>query len=166
MTDELNKARIKPSNPAAKSRLATGIAGLDEILAGGLLSRATHLVAGAAGTGKTVFTQQVAFYQARQGINVLYLTFLSEGHDKMIANLEGFSFFDRSLIGPRIQYLSLYQEITANGGISQLIQTSREATLKNKARLVIIDGISSLRDFANSQGELRKALFDLNVQLS
>jgi len=130
MTDELNETRIKPGNPAARHRLATGIAGLDEILVGGVLNRSTHLVAGAAGTGKTVFTQQLAFYQARQGINVLYLTFLSEGHDKMIANLEGFSFFDRSLISTRIQYLSLYQEITANGGIGQLAQASREAALK------------------------------------
>lgn len=146
--------------------MATGIAGLDEILAGGLMNRATHLVAGAAGTGKTVLTQQLAFYQARQGTSVLYFTFLSESHEKMIANLEGFSFFDRSLISTRLQYLSLYHEVTVNGGIGHLAQVSREAVAKNKAKLVIVDGVGSLRDFATSRGELRKALFELNVQLS
>jgi circadian clock protein KaiC len=166
MTNEFNETRIRPGKPVARQRMATGVAGLDEIMAGGLLNRATHLVAGAAGTGKTVLTQQLAFYQAGQGTNVLYLTFLSESHEKMISNLEGFSFFDRSLIGSRIQYLSFYHEVTANSGVEHLAQASRESVLKHKAKLVIVDGISSLRDFAASRKELRKALFDLNVQLS
>lgn len=161
---ELNKPEAAPENPVLQ-RVSTGIAGLDIIMTGGLLGRATHLIGGASGTGKTVLTQQVAYYQAALGNNVLYLTILSESHEKLISNLNGFSFYDEKLVGTRLHYLSFYHEI-ATGGIANLIPACRSAILKYKAKLVIIDGVSSLRDFAISRGELRKVLFDLNAHLS
>jgi circadian clock protein KaiC len=146
-------------------RLSSGIKGLDLILAGGLLPGTTTLVAGASGTGKTLLTQQIAFCQAHQGTTVLCLTLLSESHEKMISNLAGFSFFDRELVGRQIHYLSLYSEVESEG-LAEFTLASRKAVLKYKARLVIVDGISSLRDFTNSRQEFRKILFDFNVQLS
>jgi circadian clock protein KaiC len=160
-------AEMHESAPGSQAtrRTSTGINGLDTILAGGLLARATHLLTGASGTGKTVLAQQIAYHHARQGNNVLNLTLLSESHDKMISNLSAFSFFDETLIGARIQYLSLYNEV-ASAGLAAFTPAVREAVLKQRAKLVIVDGISSLRDFASSRGELRKILFDFNAQLS
>ncbi|MDB5079624.1 MAG: hypothetical protein JWP00_1548 [Chloroflexi bacterium] len=146
-------------------RAPTGVYGLDIVLAGGLLSRSTYLIAGAPGTGKSVLAQQIAFQQARLGHKVLYLTLLSESHEKMLVNLQGFSFFDRAFVGDHINYLSLYQDIVT-GGLQSFISVTREAVLKSKAKLVVLDGVSSLRDFAGSRGDLRKALFDFNAQLS
>lgn len=146
-------------------RTTSGIAGFDTVMQGGLLNGATHLVAGASGTGKTVLTQQIAFHQAAQGNNVLCLTLLSESHEKMIVNLSAFSFFDENLIGAQIHYLSLYSEVEREG-LEAFNIASRRAVIKHKARLVIVDGVSSLRDFAETRREFRKVLFDFNTQLS
>ncbi len=153
-------------DPSQKpERTSTGVAGLDIVLAGGLLNRSTYLIAGAPGTGKSVLSQQVAFHKARMGHKVLYLTLLSESHEKMLVNLQGFSFYEEAFVGDRITYISLYQDI-ATGGVQRFAAVAREAVLKSSARLVIMDGISSLRDFAPSRGDLRKSLFDFNAQLS
>jgi len=55
----------------------TGIAGLDEVLHGGLLIGSLYLVEGDAGTGKTTLGLQFALEGVRQGEPVLYVT-LSE----------------------------------------------------------------------------------------
>ena len=157
--------KIIIENKVVRTQLATGVSGLDTVLAGGFLSRATYVIVGASGTGKTVLTQQVAFNHAQHGHKVLYLTFLSESHEKMLSNLTDFSFFDRSLIGDTIQYFSLYHEISTEG-IASLVTVARETVLKHRASLVVVDGVSALRDFAGSRRELRKELFDLNAQLS
>ncbi len=154
-----------PHSSQLPGRTSTGVSGLDIVLAGGLLNRSTYLIAGAPGTGKSVLAQQIAFHQARLGNKVLFLTLLSESHEKMLVNLQGFSFFDRNLVGDRITYLSLYQDVI-NGGLQNFTAVAREAVLKSSAKLVIMDGVSSLRDFAGSRGDLRKSLFDFNAQLS
>jgi len=148
-------------------RATSGINGLDVVLRGGFLERATHLIAGAPGTGKTVLAQQLAYHQAArvQDSSVLYLTLLTESHEKMLANLSSFAFFDPRMVGQQILYLSLYQQILTEG-LKGLTPFCREAVFKYKTRLVILDGVSSLRDFATSRGELRHILFDFNAQLS
>ena len=56
---------------------ATGVAGLDEILAGGLAKGRLFLVEGSPGTGKTTLASQFLMAGAEQGETVLYIT-LSE----------------------------------------------------------------------------------------
>ena len=46
------------SPPAESTRMATGIAGLDRVLGGGLLRGRMYVVKGHAGTGKTTFVLQ------------------------------------------------------------------------------------------------------------
>jgi len=45
-------------DPVSPPRISTGIAGLDNLLAGGLPRRGLYLLEGAAGTGKTTFALQ------------------------------------------------------------------------------------------------------------
>lgn len=147
--------------------MASGIEGLDIVLDGGLIDRTTYLLAGAPGTGKTVLSQQIAFNFARHKPqnNVLILTLLSESHEKLINNLASFSFFDEKLIGSRIQFLSLYQEIMSQG-LERLLAISRQSANEYKARLVIIEGVSAIRDFALNRLDMRRVIFDLNTQLN
>ena len=63
---------------ATLERLGTGSAALDAILGGGIPTRSVTVVAGEPGSGKTVFTLQTLFHQARQGKKCLYFTTLSE----------------------------------------------------------------------------------------
>ena len=57
--------------------LSTGVAGLDEILYGGLLEAQFYLVEGEPGTGKTTLSLQFLLEGARRGEPVLYIS-LSE----------------------------------------------------------------------------------------
>src|SRR5437667_307166 len=53
-----------PAMPAEITRVGTGIARLDDILAGGLPSRSVTVLAGAPGSGKTILAQQICFHQS------------------------------------------------------------------------------------------------------
>jgi circadian clock protein KaiC len=72
------------SNPPGSSRLATGVAGLDDILRGGLPSARMYLVEGDPGAGKTTFALQFLREGVRLGQRALYIT-LSETREELAA---------------------------------------------------------------------------------
>ena len=71
------KARKNSAGTNETTLAKTGIAGLDEVLPGGLTAGTLYLVEGAAGTGKTTLGLQFALEGVREGESVLYVT-LSE----------------------------------------------------------------------------------------
>ena len=56
-------------------RIATGIKGFDALVQGGLPKGSASLVAGAPGTGKTIFCLQALFNNALAGKNCLFFSF-------------------------------------------------------------------------------------------
>jgi circadian clock protein KaiC len=77
---------------AEKSRAATGIPGLDEILHGGFRTDRLYLVEGMPGSGKTTLAFQFLMEGARRGEKVLYVT-LSESEEEIrdVADSHGWS---------------------------------------------------------------------------
>ena len=73
-------------------KISSGIPALDQILGGGLLKGGVYIVQGAAGTGKTILANQIAFGRVAAGDKVAYITLLAESHARMIQHLELFSF--------------------------------------------------------------------------
>src|ERR1700748_1444092 len=69
---------------AAMRNCKTGVAGLDEILAGGMSKGRVFLVEGAPGTGKTTIATQFLLAGAEAGERCLYIT-LSENEDELRA---------------------------------------------------------------------------------
>ena len=72
---------------AVAHRVSTGIAGLDDILGGGLPAGRLYLLQGNPGAGKTTLALQFLMEGAARGERVLYIT-LSETRDEMIAVAE------------------------------------------------------------------------------
>jgi circadian clock protein KaiC len=145
-------------------RLASGVPGLDEVLGGGIPRGGILLVGGQPGVGKTVLSQQVMYHHVRQGGRGLFLTTLSEPVDKVLEHNEGFSWFDRALVGDRVAYLSLYeavQERGASGAVDVVVREMR----RQEATLLIVDGFRALHDLAASELEVRRFIFQLGGQL-
>ena len=65
---------MREDAPPDRSRVTTGIPGLDSILHGGLPRNHVYLVHGASGAGKTTLGLQFCLAGAQQGERVLYLT--------------------------------------------------------------------------------------------
>ena len=85
---------------SAPTRINMGVAGLDEILNGGLPANRVYLIEGEPGTGKTTLALQYLMEGARLGETGLYIT-LSESREELVAaarshgwTLDGFSIYD------------------------------------------------------------------------
>ncbi len=82
---------------ARRERIQVGIPGFDEIVHGGLPSGRSTLVAGATGTGKTVFGLQFLYGGAQLGEPGVLVTF-SERPEDLIANVQSFGWDLRGLV--------------------------------------------------------------------
>lgn len=87
---------------APTTRMPTGIPGCDELLHGGFVPSRTYLIAGAAGSGKTLFGLQWLIHGARAGQRCMYIT-LAEPGTEIERNVAGFGW---SLDGIEIVDLS------------------------------------------------------------
>lgn len=125
----------------------TGIAGLDYVT-GGLPPHGVTMLVGKPGTGKTVMALQIATHAAREGRDVIFFSVYSEPHEKVIAHMQNFAFFEPSYIGKQIELLSL-KSLVQSGGEETLSGILR--TIRGKRRpLVIIDGYRGLRHVVGS----------------
>lgn len=60
---------------STRERIKTGIPEFDELIGGGFYRGSINLIAGPTGSGKTIFALTMASNMAKQGLNVLYVTF-------------------------------------------------------------------------------------------
>jgi circadian clock protein KaiC len=145
-----------------RDRLATGIAGLDTILHGGLVRRGVYMVQGRPGGGKTILANQLCFHHAAQGGRVLYITLLTETHERMLFNLEQLSFFDPSLIPDRLTYVSAFSFLEDSGlkGLTEMLR--REARLR-QATLLVVDGLVAAAETADTKKDFKKFIHELQI---
>jgi len=118
----MTKARSSDS----LERFATGVAGLDAILSGGLLRGATYIVRGPPGAGKTILGNQICFHRVASGERALYVTLLAESHARMPAHLGSLEFFDPTPIAASLVYLSGYRALEQDGLTGLLDQVRKE----------------------------------------
>ncbi len=82
---------------SSKGSVFTGIDGFDELLLQGLPIGNSVIIAGGAGSGKTIFCLQTLINKANEGKRCLYMT-LEENEEKLIQHMEGFGWNPRELI--------------------------------------------------------------------
>ena len=150
----------KKKRPVEKRCASTGIAGLDNILNGGLARGRTFLVEGNPGTGKTTIALQYLLAGAAQGERGLYVT-MSETRDELHAGAasHGWSLGDievfeltppENLLTAEQQQSLLYSSDLELGETTQRIFEAFEAA---KPARVVLDSLSEIRLLA--QGSLR-----------
>ncbi|WPP02253.1 ATPase domain-containing protein [Pseudomonas sp. HR96] len=141
-------------------RLATGIVGFDALLKGGLVAGASYIVQGRPGSGKTILANQLGFYHVREGGRVLVATLLSESHERLFQYLSTLSFFDPSRIGNEIQFVSAFDTLE-NEGLDEVVKLLRREIVRQKATVLIVDGLLNARSKAESQIDTKKFIAEL-----
>lgn len=147
-----------------KRIVQTGIRTLDLLLGGGIPARQSIIVTGDPGTGKTILCSQIAFAHASRGERVVMATVASESHDKLMDELQGFSFFDPERIGNEIYVVSAYPWLQK--GPKDAKDLLLKSVKERKAKLLFIDGLRSLRDLWQNEAKLRDFLYEINVGLA
>jgi len=127
--------------PVSSRRQATGISGLDEMMAGGVLEGTTMGVMGPSGVGKTVLAMHFIYNGLQAGEHCLYVSF-EESRDQIVQNAGAFGWdlaaFEKSgtlsfLIGnPEVRY------------IDEHIKMIMDAVEKSGAKRVVIDSLSAI----------------------
>jgi circadian clock protein KaiC len=143
------------------SPLATGVAGLDRLLRGGLRRGGLYVVRGGPGSGKSVFAHQLGSRHIREERGrVLYLTALVESHNALLMQARTFSFFDPSTVAKTFYYASLYPAME-RGGLAELGEELRRLVREREPSLLIIDGVHALKRAVSSALEYQRWVHDL-----
>ena len=159
---------LDSGGPAPTSRIGTGIAGLDEVLCGGLTPNRLYVVEGMPGSGKTTLGLQFLIDGARRGESVLYVT-LSETTEELrdVAashgwDLEGIAI--RELVAsqehlePEDQYTMFHPSEVE---LSETTKTILEDVERNKPRRVVFDSMSEFRLLAGNALRYRRQILAL-----
>ncbi|ACA19498.1 Non-specific serine/threonine protein kinase [Methylobacterium sp. 4-46] len=145
-------------------RVPTGIAGLDEILGGGLFEGGVYIVQGTPGSGKTILANQVCFtHAAAGGRRALYVTLLAESHARMLGHIAPLGFFDSGAIPDRLTYLSAFRTLQ-DEGLSGLLTLLRREAAGREASLIVLDGVMAAEETADSAIEFKKFIHELQTQ--
>jgi len=149
-------------------QLSTGIAGLDEILSGGLAPSRIYLVEGAPGTGKTTIGLQFLMKGARHGEKVLYLC-LSETRDELqeVADSHGWDLSGITIVEPAVSEESLRpdeQSTMFHPSETELTETNQRLLAeveRVKPSRVVFDSLAELRLLAQNPLRHRRQLVAL-----
>jgi circadian clock protein KaiC len=145
-------------------KLPSGVAGLDEVLGGGIPELSFNLIAGGPGTGKTTLAQQIMFASASPERPALFVTILGEPPIKMLRYQQQFSFFDATKIPACIRFLHLGGELLADGleRVLAAIVTEVETT---SPKLVFIDSFRAVIRKAAEAGQMELQSFVQRLSL-
>lgn len=146
-----------PQNADSNAFLSTGIAGLDDVLRGGLTRDRLFLVEGSPGAGKTTLALQFLMEGARQGEPVLYITLSETGVELQAVaaahgwSLDGISIHEvlpsESILNPDEQYSIFAPSDVEMGTTTREIISIVESL---KPSRVVLDSLSELQLLASN----------------
>lgn len=154
-------------------RCRTGIAGLDEILKGGLPCNRLYVVEGEPGSGKTTMSLQFLMTGAAMGERSLYITFseteeelkaVAESHNWDISKIHmvDLSYLERQL-SPNAQNTLFHpSEIELNKITENLLQKIEEISPTR----IVFDSISEMRLLAETPLRYRRQILALKQALA
>ena len=158
---------IHRSHQLPVSVASTGVAGLDEILGGGLPSARLYLLDGSPGTGKTTLALQFLLAGAARGDTGLYVT-LSESREELeeVAtshgwSLEGIEVFElpaEDAAAAREAYTLFHP---AEVELQEVIDRMFASVERSNARLVVLDSLSEMRLLARDPLRFRRQILAL-----
>jgi circadian clock protein KaiC len=157
-----------PTAPTPGNRSATGIAGLDDVMAGGFIQHRLYLVHGNPGSGKTTLALQYLLEGLRAGEKGLYVT-LSETREELneVAKSHGWS-----LDGLEIVELTANEkDLTSDTQLTmyhpsevELSETTKsvlDAVVRVNPSRIVFDSLSEMRLLAQNSLRYRRQILAL-----
>jgi circadian clock protein KaiC len=152
--------------------LSTGVAGLDQILGGGLPHNRVYLAQGEPGTGKTTLGLQFLLEGVKQGESVLLIT-LSETKEEIAAVAESHGWCLQRVnvfevagteeqLRPEEDYTAFHP---AEVELGETVQTLLAEVDKVKPRRIVIDSLSEMRLLARDPLRYRRQIVALKHYL-
>lgn len=124
-------------------QLPTGVAGLDELLGGGIPEFSFNLIAGTPGSGKTTLAHQIMFSLANPDRRALFFTVLGEPPLKMLRYQQQFSYFDIDKINTSIKFVNLSSDLL-DGEFDRVLARILEEVESFSPSLVFVDSFRSV----------------------
>ncbi|MGC8823916.1 MAG: ATPase domain-containing protein [Bacteroidales bacterium] len=143
---------------------STGIEGLDVVLHGGLMRGHTYLIAGTAGSGKTIFSIQWLLDGVKKGETCMFIS-MAEPAEQLQANVSSFS-WDISAIrivdlspGARPEVVEEYHVLSpAEVEPMQAWQSIYEAIDRHDPQRLVIDSVTFMSYLSADTFQFRKQL--------
>jgi circadian clock protein KaiC len=148
--------------PRELQRIATGVPGLDTVLAGGLFETGIYVIQGPPGAGKTILANQICFHLAAQQRRAVYCTLLTEAHDHMISFLHNLSFFNPAALPNGVSYVSGFKILEAEG-LAGVTRNLGEVLGSQRPALLVIDGLVTAAELAPTGTALKKFIHELQT---
>jgi circadian clock protein KaiC len=130
-------------------RLATGVAGFDELLGGGVPEFSFNLIAGTPGSGKTTLAHQMMFSMASEHSRAIFFTVLGEPPLKMLRYQQQFAYFDFDKIDSAIKFVNLASDMV-DGDFERVLARISDEVQEFEPSLVFVDSFRSVIQSAPS----------------
>jgi circadian clock protein KaiC len=165
--EDLVQSRTASSEPSPSTRISTGVAGLDDVLGGGLPPDRLYLVQGDPGTGKTTLAMQFLMEGAKRGEKVLFIS-LSETVDELHAvgrshgwELSNVPIFELSAAQQNrpAEQNTLFHPSEVE--LSEVTQVLLDEVQRRQPTRVVLDSLSELRLLAQSALRFRRQILAL-----
>ena len=150
-------------------RLATGIAGCDEILDGGFVKGRCYLIGGTAGAGKTIFSLHWLRAGLQRGERCMYITLCEPGHEieRNVAGfgwqLDGIEIVDLAPTGLNLVDMPGDYHMFPPSEVESVPvwKSLYDAVLQGKPDRLMIDSVTQLRFLATDEYQFRKNILGL-----
>lgn len=145
---------------SVRSRISSGLPALDQLLGGGLERGTSTLIQGAAGTGKSTVAALFAAEAARRG-DCSALFIFDESRNTLVSRMKGLGVD----LQPHIDsgHIAIHQVDPAEMSPGALIQQVRDAVVRDKVSVVLID---SLNGYLNSMPDEKFLIVQLHELLT
>jgi KaiC/GvpD/RAD55 family RecA-like ATPase len=137
----------------SKNFIFTGIPGFDALLEKGIPRGAAVLLAGGAGSGKTIFGLQTLVNQAKAGKKCLYMSF-EESEEKLMKHMEDFNWEPRKLIKKKTLMIKRFNPFEITRSVDALLMQAKGELLidikpiifpmKFKPDFIVVDSLTAI----------------------
>ena len=125
-------------------KLTSGVAGLDEVLGGGIPEFSFNLIAGGPGGGKTTMAHQIMFANASPERKAVYFSIIGEPPIKMLRYQQQYEFFDAAKEGDgTVRFIHLGQTALA-GGMAKVLEAIVLEIETSNPGIVVVDSFRAL----------------------